>query len=152
MKTIILFAVSFICSAYAGNSLVHFAIKKIKNDTPYRCTVDKTEVYPEGTLSLKSPLSVPFISLKSYLKKVLSQKPFVPEKALQILTAHGKYLLWASESGIQCARDPKEVELEIDAPWQVETLSSPKEHEGKTLSLATLVFNLFQGKTKISLR
>ncbi len=151
MKTIIVLASLFVCtSVYSSQNFVKFAIQKIKNDMPDGCTVGHTEVPAEGTLSLKSPLIIPFISLKSYLKEFLAG-PFAPEDSLSLATKYGKFRLWASESGILCARDPKEVELD---PWEVETLSgiTSKEHSGKALCLATLVFKFINGKTQISLR
>lgn len=155
MKTIIVLALLFVCtSVYSTQNFVKFAIQKIKNDMPDSCTIGHTEIPAEGTLSLKSPLMIPFISLKSYLKEFVSRRPFAPEDSLSLATKHGKFRLWASESGILCARDPKEVELELDGPWEVETLSgiTSKEHSGKALCLATLVFKLLNGKTQISLR
>ena len=73
MKTIIVFVSLFVCtSAYAQN-FVKFSIQKITNDTPGSCIVEQTEVPAEGTLSLKTPLKIPFISLKSYLKEFVSR-------------------------------------------------------------------------------
>lgn len=152
MKTIIVFvSLCLGTSAYAAQNVVKLAIQKITNETSDDCAIGQTAIPAEGTLNLRPPLEIPFISLKSYLKEFVSQRPFAPAGALSIRTGQGKFKLWATESGILCARDPKEVELSFDGPWEVETLSGRKDHTGKPLCLATLVFTLLKGRTKISL-
>jgi hypothetical protein len=140
--------------AVIETSAPHFVkvyIAKCINQTAVDCSLEGTEVPSEESVTLKQKLLIPFISIKTYLKEYATKQAYTPEHALKIHTPNGTYCLWASESGVMCAKDPQK-SISLDN-WKAKKLLgiTQQEHAGKKLYLASLAFRVINNKFKISL-
>lgn len=128
-------------------------INKIQNALSEDCSlVGLGAISADESVRPTTPLLVPFVSLDKYLKAYTSFKAYVPDAALKIDTPYGRYRLWASESGVMYAQDPKDTGLSIDT-WKAKKILgiTRDEHGGKELYQATLVLKAINNKLKMAL-
>ncbi len=125
-----------------NTQIIPIYIQKIKNMTASTISVESTSAAPEKTTRLSSKLLIPFVSLATYSREYACKKAYTPEEALTIATAAGRYRLWASESGVMCARDPHDDISSLDSAWDAEKIlgNTKRELGAKKELLATLVF------------
>lgn len=91
-------------------------IIKIKNLSKNHIRVNsgkanKTILYNNHVIDHK--LNIPFISVNDYIIEYITEKPFIPQKALKIETKKGSFGLWENEQGIMCSPDIKSSRGEI---------------------------------------
>lgn len=137
----------------SSSQFVKVYINKIQNALPEECALAGLgALSADETVRPTRPLLVPFISIGSYLKQYTSLKAYAPEEALKIDTPYGRYRLWASESGVMYAQDPKDSGVSVDT-WKAKKILgvTRDEHGGKKLYLATLVLKAIKNKFKMTL-
>lgn len=137
------------------NTFVPIYIQKIKNLTSTPVSLEGLPAASDKTTRIASKVLVPFISIASYLREYADKKAYTPQAALTITTASGRYRLWASESGVMCARDPQDDASSLDSAWEAEKIlgTTARELGPKKEYLATLVLKAvaYTNKTSIFL-
>lgn len=116
-------------------------IQKIKNLTSTPVSLESLPAASEKTTRIASKILIPFISIASYLREYAEKKAYTPQEALTIITASGRYRLWASESGVMCARDSRDEAASLDNVWDAEKIlgTTARELGPKKEYIATLV-------------
>lgn len=135
------------------SQFVKVYINKIHNAMDEDCSVAGLgAISVDESVRPTRPLLIPFISIGKYLKAYTSFKAYAPEEALKIDTPYGRYRLWASESGVMYAQDPKDANVSIDT-WKAKKILgiTREEHGDKELYLATLVLKAIKNKCKMTL-
>jgi hypothetical protein len=132
----------------SSNPALKIVIQGIKNTTSADCTIERISAPRGESFQLRRPIEIPYISIRKYLREYASRRAYTPEGALKIATSQGLYRLWASESGVMYARDPKEL-ASLDT-WKAKTLLENDQQKRGT-SYVTLVLAVLKNKFKISL-
>ncbi|MBA2306606.1 hypothetical protein H0W26_00520 [Candidatus Dependentiae bacterium] len=128
------------------------ALESVKNTLPSACSIHDKRVLAQETTQFTKPLTVPFISIRNYLKEYTANRPYIPKEALSIDTTFGRFRLWASEQGVVCAPDIKQRGFSCDV-WDTETLfdHATGEQTMKKRCLLVLVLKVLKNKLKIVL-
>lgn len=134
----------------ASNQFIKIYIQNIKNNSQDNCMLERIVAPAQETVSLAKPVEIPYISIRKYLREYASKKAYTPEEALKIATPQGLYRLWASESGVMCARDPRENTVSFN--WKAKTVleNIHQRLTGKKTYL-TLALAVLKNKLKVSL-
>ncbi len=127
-------------------------IQSVKNSTGADCALGNARIPAKKAVRLNHPIEIPYVSIRKYLREYALRMVFTPDEALKIMTPQGLYRLWSSESGVMCARDPKDIKVSFDT-WKAKTLFSTNEQQlmGKKIYLGLVLAALKKNKVKISL-
>lgn len=78
-------------------------IRIILNDSAHEIELvgkNKKEMVQPGTAVLKQQFDIPFASIKTYIKHLVDDMPYIPTNALKIKTHAGIFGVWEDERGI----------------------------------------------------
>ena len=127
-------------------------IQSVKNGTGADCTLEHACIFADKVVRLNHPIEIPYVSIRKYLREYVSRAMHTPDEALKIVTPRGLYRLWVSESGVMCARDPKDIKVSFDT-WKAKTLFSNNDQKlmGKKIYLGLVLAALKKNKIKMSL-
>ncbi|MBA3751458.1 hypothetical protein H0X06_01475 [Candidatus Dependentiae bacterium] len=143
-----------ICATFYADAsqFVPVFLRAVKNTSSSQCTIEKNIVPSRETLQFSQPLSIPFISIRNYLKEYTADRPYVPKQALKIDTGLGRFRVWASETGVMYAPDIKQEHFSSDT-WEAEKIcgNTKVEHESKSRCLLIMVLKVLKNRLKITL-
>lgn len=101
-------------------------INNIKNLALYKVILARKEkedaIQVDSNSSMQVSIKIPFISINKYMREFVKNIPFTPKKAIKLEIKNKSYFIWANESGIICAPDPKD--FDNIAQWNTKTLFS----------------------------
>jgi hypothetical protein len=84
-------------------AVVYAVVNKAKDSIEFQ-EGSKKELIRPGSSSLKIPFTIPFASMKDFMKEIHNDIAYIPAVALRISTSLGTFGLWEDERGLQMCK------------------------------------------------